>query len=435
MTAPYLDVNKVRRHFPALQSGMVFMDNAGGSQILDIVVDRITEYLTHYNVQLGASYQLSVLAEEKCHQAHADLAAYINAQSPDEVIMGASCTMVLRLLSLCLVKQWSAGDEVIVTNSEHAANLSCWRDLKAQGIVVRTWQLNPDTLEFELDDLHALISDRTKLVTVTHVSNILGSINSIGEIAKTVHDFGALLCVDGVALAPHRAVDVQAWDVDFYTFSWYKVYGPHQGLLYGKRHLLESMPGINHHGIDAIPYKFQPGNFNYELTYGSAGVISYLVGLYDAHYSAAEDNPEEEIVQRKTREKTHQYEKNQKHKEIHKKVTDCFQLIADYEELLAGRLLDFLDSTNHLKIIGHSSANQHLRVPTISFIHHHKMSSDIVHAVDRHNIGIRFGNFHSKELVDSLQLRQKDGVIRVSLAHYNTTEEVDRLIHALETVV
>ena len=435
MTTPYLDVNRVRRHFPGLQSDMVFMDNAGGSQVLDIVVDRITEYMTQYNVQLGASYPLSVLAGEKCDQAHADLAAYINAQSPAEVVMGASCTMVLRLLSLCLAKQWSAGDEVIVTSSEHEANFSCWRDLRERGIVVRTWQLNPDTLEFELDDLHALMSDRTQLVTVTHVSNILGTINPIEEITKMVHDFGALLCVDGVALAPHRAIDVQAWDVDFYTFSWYKVYGPHQGLLYGKRHLLESMPGINHHGIDAIPYKFQPGNFNYELTYGSAGVVSYLEKLYDSHYSPAEDNPREDIAQRKTREKAYRLKRNQKHKEIHKKVVGSFQLIADYEELLASRVLDFLDDTNRLKIIGHSSAEQHLRVPTISFVHHHKKSSEIVHAVDQHNIGIRFGNFYSNELIDSLQLRQKEGVIRVSLAHYNTIEEVDRLIHALETVV
>src|SRR5690606_12481499 len=275
-----MDTDFVKTQFPALRNDFIFMDNAGGSQVTKHVIDNIRDYLVNFNVQLGASYEISALAGVKLKKITRRLANMINAGDPREVIVGPSSTMLLRILSICLSKQWQPGDEVIVTNSEHESNVSCWMDLKEKGIVVKIWNLNPETLEFDANDLKNLLSEKTKLIAVTHVSNILGTINPIADLAGIVHDAGALICVDGVAFAPHRLVDVRQFNADFYVFSAYKVYGPHQSILYGKYHLLEKMVGINHYFIDEVPYKFQPGNFNFELTAGLAGLPQYFTEFF-----------------------------------------------------------------------------------------------------------------------------------------------------------
>jgi len=284
-------------------------------------------------------------------------------------------------------------------------------DLKEKGIVVKIWNVNRETLEFELEDLKNLLSDKTRLVDMVHVSNVLGTINPIGKIAKIVHDAGALICVDGVAFAPHRLVDVQEFSVDFYVFSMYKVYGPHLGLMYGKYDLLKKMDGINHYFIDEIPYKFQPGNFNYELTYSLLGLTQYLTELHDHHFPEKIDL-EDQI-----------------------KFEKSFDLIAEYEQELSMLLLDYLKTKENIQIIGHLTSDKLQRVPTISFIHKNLKSSAIVEKVDPYGIGIRFGDFYAKKIIHDLGLIEKDGVVRVSLVHYNTLEEVNALIKAFEAVL
>jgi cysteine desulfurase family protein (TIGR01976 family) len=408
-----LDLTFIRNQFPALKNGFVFMDNAGGSQTAGAVIERITEYLCNYNVQLGASYKTSDQAGKALAESMEMMRELINAKRTEEVVLGGSSTLLLRILSLCLLKQWKPGDEVIITNSEHEANGTCWRDLQAHGIVVKTWKLNANTLEFNLDDLKALMTDRTKLVTMVHTSNILGTINPIKEAAKVTHDGGALFCVDGVAFAPHRMVDVQEFDADFYVYSCYKVFGPHIGMLYGRYELLHEMDGLNHYflGKDAVPYKFQPGNFNYELAYGLGGMPKYLEAVHDHHYAT-----ETRIARIDKYHKSH-------------------QLFADHEEILGEKLLNYLGSRSDVRILGHQSAAQDLRVPTIAFAHNSKQSPDIVKAIDDYGIGIRFGDFYAKGLVDVLGLEKHGGAVRVSFAHYNTVEEVERLIAAFEEVL
>jgi selenocysteine lyase/cysteine desulfurase len=148
-----MDIEFVRRQFPALQRDFVFMDNAGGSQVLGKVIERISGYLTHHNVQLGASYKVSREAGEKLAYATKQISKFVNASRPEEVVMGPSASMLLRILSLCISKQWRKGDEVIVTNTDHEANVSCWTDLKEKGITVKIWKVNPDTLQLDLKDL------------------------------------------------------------------------------------------------------------------------------------------------------------------------------------------------------------------------------------------------------------------------------------------
>ncbi|HEY9668154.1 MAG TPA: aminotransferase class V-fold PLP-dependent enzyme, partial [Coleofasciculaceae cyanobacterium] len=261
-------IDFVRQQFPALAGDWTFFDNAGGSQTLQQVVDRISEYLLTSDVQLGASYAISQLAGDRVTKAAQGMATLINAKSPSEVVMGSSTTLMLRILSLCLVQTWNPGDEVIVTNCDHEANIGAWVDLEKQGIKIKVWRINPETLQLHLEDLELLLSDRTRLVAFTHASNILGTINPVKEITQLVHQQGAMVCVDGVAYAPHRLIDVQDLDVDFYAFSFYKAYGPHYALLYGKQEHLLAIPGINHYFIKQtdIPYKFQLGNVNFELS-------------------------------------------------------------------------------------------------------------------------------------------------------------------------
>jgi cysteine desulfurase family protein (TIGR01976 family) len=394
-----LDLNYVRSQFPALSDDYVLMDNAGGSQACRQFINRLSEYYNKYNVQLGATYKHSAEAGKELNEVHHSLQHWIGASQPEEVICGASTTALLRILSLCISETWNEGDEIIVTNSDHEANVSPWMDLNKKGFNVKIWKVNQESMQLELDDLRALMTDKTRLVAMVHSSNVVGTINDIKKVADIVHDAGALICVDGVAYAPHRQVTVSEWDVDFYVFSTYKTYGPHQAIMYGRSEILNAIPGINHYFIQSVPYKFQPGNFNFELTYAMQGVVDYIKALGEGN------------------------------------LEKSYSLIADHEEVLSEKLLSYLNKLPQVKIIGHKKADKSLRVPTISFIHDSLKSSDIVNKTDTYNIGIRYGDFYARRLIEDMDLTSKDGVVRVSMVHYNTVEEVDRLIKAFETIL
>ncbi|WP_017302189.1 cysteine desulfurase-like protein [Nodosilinea nodulosa] len=407
--SPTLQLDFVRQHFPSLAGDWVFFDNAGGSQILKPVVDRITDFLYESNVQLGASYAVSQRATERVAAGAKAMAKFINAADPDEVVLGPSTSALLRMLAQCFRPTLEPGDEIVVTNADHEANISPWTELEREGIVVKTWRVNPTTFELELADLEALLTPRTRLVAVTHASNVLGSINPVRAIADLVHAHEALLCVDGVAFAPHRRVDVQALDVDFYTFSLYKVYGPHQALLYGKKELLLALPGYNHYFIDdaAIPYKFQPGGSSYELSYSLTAIPEYFEALAQHHGHDSGADP----------------------------IDRAFELIQAHEGELNQRLLAFLHGRPRVKIIGRDTADPAKRVSTISFVVKGMSSDQIPPHLDAHKIGIRYGHFYALRLIEDLGLLPNQGVVRVSMVHYNTIEECDRLIERLAEIL
>lgn len=407
-----LDISFVRSLFPALSSQWVFFDNAGGTQTAKQVGNRINDYLYNTNVQLGASYEISQLAGERVYLAQQQWAEAINATDVSELVFGSSTTVLLQNLSRSMVQQFKSGDEVIVTNSDHEANIGPWMDMKRFGIVVKIWKVNPDTYSLELDDLGKLMTERTRLVAFTHVSNIFGTINSVKEITKFVHNHGALVCVDGVAYAPHRVIDVTNWDVDFYVFSLYKVYGPHYSILYGKKKYLQELDGINHFfiGKDEVPYKLQPGNVNFELTYGSGGILSYFDEIYNQHF-------------------------NDNGLTLFSRLKSVFEMISLYEEELVKPLLRFLNNKKGVSIIGEKTAERNTRVPTISFIVENRKSSEIPLLVDPHNFGIRWGDFYARRLIDDLNLSEKDGVVRISMVHYNSMEEVEHLISILDGIL
>lgn len=402
-----LDIELVRSRFPALAADWVFLDNGGGSQIAQPVLDRINEYLVTSNVQHGASYDVSRLASDRVYAAQEAMATLLNARHASEIVTGGSTTALLQTFATSFGRTLEPGDEVVVSSGDHEANVSPWLELERVGVKVKFWDVDPRSLELRLEDLESLMGPRTKLVAVAHVSNIMGTINTIREIAAAVHARGALLCVDGVAFAPHRAIDVQALDADFYAFSCYKTYGPHQALLYGKRDLLLELPSRSFFfiGEDDVPYKFQPGGVNYELSYGMLGLMDYLDELCGA------DGHERGTVEA------------------------AFAMIAEHEEALSARLLGFLRDRPGVRIIGREDADRSVRVPVISFIVDGMSSSEVVDRVDPHRIGIRFGHFYSARLIEQLGLASGDGVVRVSMVHYNTLDEVERLMSVLYSIL
>jgi cysteine desulfurase family protein (TIGR01976 family) len=405
-----LDLAAIRREFPALDDSVVYLDNAGGSQVLRRVADRVHEYLLTSSVQLGASYAQSQLAGERVLAARRAVAELINAGHDDEVVMGGATTALMFLLTQALLPGIRPGDEIIVTQSDHEANIGGWMRLEQAGAVIKVWQVNPDSLELELADLQRLISARLRWVAVTWASNILGTINPVPEIARRVHAAGGRLCVDAVAYAPHRLIDVQASGADVVVFSFYKVFGPHYAVLWGRRELLLSLPSLNHYfiGPEIIPYKLQPGNVNYELSYGCIGIAEYLRDTGTALGVTGN---------------------------ARQRMQAAFDAFAPHEDALAERLLAWLRGKRGVRIIGHATATDAGRVPTLSFVVAGVQSESVVRHVDAFGIGIRYGDFYARRLIEALGLQAHGGVIRVSIAHYNTAGEIDRLIEHLDEVI
>jgi len=405
------DTTFVRRHFPALHQDWTLFDNAGGSAPLQGVIDATAEFMGRWPVQLGASYELSTEATRRVRLGREAMAELIGAV-PDEVVLGPSTTLNLRLLAAALRPLWREGDEVVVTNLDHEANIGPWRHLEKTGIEIREWRVRPETADLELEDLEDLLSDRTRLVAVTQCSNVTGRLHDVKAIAQRVHEAGALVCVDGVAYAPHRRVDVKAWDVDFYAFSLYKTYGPHLGLLYGKREHLLRGRGQHHffHAEDDVPHKLEPGNANHELSAALPRLRDYLEALADHHLPGQPTG-------------------------LPERLEAVYGLVRAHEERLAARLLDFLRSKQNVRVLGPPTADGGLRVPTVSFVVQSRPSSEIPPFLDRQRIAVRWGHFYAYRLMRDLGLLEGDGVVRVSMVHYNTLEEVDRLVQALETVI
>ena len=409
MTA--LDIDYVRLQFPALADGFAYLDNAGGSAVLKPVAERISQYLLNHAVQLGASYGPSQQAGAKVLEARASVAQLINAVHPEECVMGGSTTHLLQILARAIAPSIQPGDEIIVTHSDHEANIGPWQRLCAErGATLKVWSVDVDSLELELADLDTLLSANTRVLAMTHASNILGSVNPVAEVARRVHAVGGKLVVDAVAYAPHRLVDVQASGADYYVFSFYKVFGPHFAVLWGKRELLLALPSLNHFfiGQDVIPYKLQPGNLNYELSYGCIGISDYL---QDIGNRLGSQGTARQVMQA---------------------AFDAFEV---QENLLAETLLAYLREAPGVRIIGKPRVTAGDRVPTISFVVDGVPSEAIVRQVDTARIGIRFGDFYARHLIEALGLAPQGGVVRVSIAHYNTLDEMTRLVDCLDRAI
>lgn len=398
----------VRAQFPALGPKWALFDNAGGSVPLAGVIERASAYMRGHAVQLGASYELSARATAEVAAGHRAAERLVNAE-PGEVVLGASTTANLRLLARALRPTWGAATDIVVTNLDHEANIGPWRELEREGIQVREWRFRPGTAALHADDLEPLLTPRTRLVCFTHCANVVGTIHDAAAIIRRIHAAGALACVDGVAFAPHRLVDVKALDADFYAVSLYKTYGPHLALLYGRSELLRAARSQNHFffGDDEVPYKLEPGGVPHELAASLPAIPEYLLDL-ESRLPGGGSGAERERLAR------------------------AFDAIAAHEAALVAPLLEFLRSRTGVRIVGEPTADPARRVPTVAFTVDGRDAAEIPATLDAAGVAIRYGHFYAHRAIEALGLLGRNGVVRVSMVHYNTPAEVAKLIEALE---
>ena len=404
LAPPGLDM--IRARFPALALDTVFLENAGGSQVPDVVIEGMAEYMRHSYVQLGADYGLSKKATALVEDAHDVVKTLMNAEGVGEVVLGHSSSWLFRMLADCYAKVLQPGDEIVLMEAGHEANLSPWLRLEDQGVVIRWWRVDPETGASRLEDLDALLNERTKLVAAVHVSNLLGEIIDLPEIVRRSHAVGAKVVADGVAYAPHRAIDVAAWGVDWYAYAAYKVYGPHMGVLYGTHEAFSELEGPNHFFIprQMVPYKFELGGAPHEACAGVVALQHYLTFLAGMGLWA-----------RPT-------------------VEAAFLRMETLEAPLQTRLVEWLSSHPKVRIVGPAHADAS-RCATVSFVHESRSSREISLVAEHQDIGIRHGHMYAHRLCTALGIPEEDGVVRISCVHYNAIREVERLIEVLDPVL
>ncbi len=407
-----LDPLFVRGQFPANVWEWAFFENAGGSFVPRTVIERMTAYMTETQVQPGTNFPGAAKALERMNTGHARMAAMIGADT-DEVIVTASTSINVYVLAQALRPLWNVGDEIIVAIQNHEANSGPWRRLADSGIKVLDWPVHPETGALDIDVLDKLLSDKTRLIAFPHVSNIIGAINDVPAITAKAHAAGAQVCVDGVALAPHRVVDVKAWDVDYYLFSFYKVFGPHMGCLYGKRELLTAAANQGHYFFadDDIGHKLNPAGPQHEMIASLQGIDDYFEALAGHHLESA---PNSALDRQRA----------------------LYELVARYEEDLARRFLDFLNSKPNVRLLGPADPSREVRVPTFSFTVEDRRSEEFPPFTAEKRAAVSYGHFYAKRLIEAMGIADPDdGVVRVSMAQYNTIEEVDRLVEVLDRVI
>jgi len=400
----------IRAQFSTLSGSCAFLENAGGSQVPAVVANALRDYMLSSYVQLGAGYPLSLRADAVVARAHDFVSLLMGGEDQGTVILGASASQLCAMLAASYAERLEPGDEIVVVETGHEANVGPWMRLSSHGLKVRTWRVDPARLACPLDDLEALLNERTRLVAALHVSNLLGEIVDVAELARRVHAVGARLVVDGVAYAPHRAMAVAEWDVDWYVYSTYKVYGPHMGALYGKPEALAELSGPNHFFIpeSEIPYKFELGGVSHEACAGLLALGGYLRFL--AAGARAVPDPDSSITR--------------------PEIERAFDLMTRCELPLQRRLIDYLSTESRYRLVGPEHGGRS-RVGTISFLHVNKSSAQICAALQARDIAVRNGHMYAYRLCRALGLDPSDGVVRVSLLHYNDMEEIERVISVL----
>ncbi len=413
LTNTKLDLEFVRSQFPAFSDPICkdwsFFENAGGSYVPQQVIDKLNEFMVSTKVQPYADYPMAKTAGENMDLATELFAKMINANNK-EIIIGGSTSINLYVLSNALKYFIQPGDEIIVTNQDHEANISPWRRLSEVGANIKEWKINLNTAELEIKNLEELITNKTKIVAVTHCSNIVGSVNNLKKISELAHKYNAIVIGDGVSYAPHGFPDVKELGVDFYTFSLYKTYGPHLALLYGKEEILKNLPNQNHQFLEgSYPYTINPGGPNHEELVSLIGIYEYMMELYKHHYN------NEEIS-------------------IRKKITEINKLISDHEQEISNPILDYISKKENLKLIGKNKISNKDRAPTISFISKNKSSKEVSDILIANNIATRNDNFYAWRCLQALNINTDDGLVRLSLTHYNSKEDSKRVLEALKKI-
>ena len=410
-----LDLDFVRSQYPAFQNPATaqwaFFENAGGSYVPHQVIDRLNHFFKFTKVQPYGLFDSSVAAGEAMEAAYNCIAELLNTD-PDQLTLGPSTSMNFYVLAQAIRPGLKAGDEIIVTNQDHEANIGCWRRLGEFGIIIREWRIDAQSGELRLEDLKELISNRTRLVCFSLCSNIVGTMNDVPAINEIAHNAGALAVADGVSFAPHRLVDINDLDVDLFLFSTYKTFGTHIGIMWGRKEVLAQLESQGHYFNSARPhYRLNPAGPLHAEIAALAGLGEYYDALYEKHF----DDPQ---LNR------------------HERGVKVFNLFNAHETGLANQLLDALRKFPGVRIIGQKHADADRRAATITFFAAHKKPSEIVKRLSENFIAVRNGHFYARRCIEALGIEDaEEGVIRVSMVHYNTQEEVSRLVDGLQELL
>lgn len=410
-----LDLDFVRDQFPAFADPRLarwaHLENAGGSYVPRQVIDLLTDFFVSCKVQPYYTSEPSALAGAAMDRAAALLPATLGAD-PAGVMFGPSTSANTYVLAHALRGLMRDGDEVVVTDQDHEANIGSWRRLEQTGITVRQWSVDPRTGLLDIADLPALVNERTRLVAVTHASNIAATVNPVRKVADLVHAVGGFVVVDGVSYAPHAAVDVTELDCDFYLYSAYKTYGPHLGVMYARPEVLAEVPNQGHFFNASHPkYRLTPAGPDHAEIAAAAGIVDYYTAVYEHHVGPAEGVCPEHVVRA------------------------AFALFAAHEQELMTPVVELLTSRDGVRLVGTPSPDHSWRAPTFAFTSARRSSEQVVAAMVEAGINCAHGNFYAYRLMQALGLEPDEGVVRLSLVHYNTVAEVDRALEVLDKVL
>lgn len=418
---PNVNIDQIRSYFPALSRdgddvAPVFLDNPGGTQVPQSVVDAMSRCLIYANANLGGAFSTSIRADEIVDQAHKAMADFVNADSPREIIIGQNMTTLTFHISRSIGKTFSEGDEIIVTKMDHDGNVTPWVMMaRDHGLVVKYLPFNRETFEFDLDDLDALLTERTRLVAVNHASNLTGTINNVKEVSARARQVGALVYVDSVQYAPHNVIDVQDIGCDFLVCSPYKFFGPHMGVLWGRESVLQSLePYKVRAAANDLPGCYETGTLSHEGMAGITAAVDYFAMIGSNHAENLYRTRYDHFNARR------------------QNICAALDYLTDYETPLTIRLIDGLKALPNVKIQGITNSNAITsRVPTISFTAEGVQPSDMVVDLGRKGFQVWSGHNYAVEPTMHLGLLEAGGVVRIGIAHYNTIEEVDRTVEAV----
>ena len=420
-TPTHFDVAAVRSRFPSLAREIagrriVYFDGPGGTQVPDWCLDGIRDYLTSRNTNTHGAFPTSAESDAVLAEAHAAAADFLGG-APDEVAFGANATTITFAMSRAIGRTLRAGDEIVVTRLDHDCNVAPWLALQDDcGVTIRWVDVRTDDCTLDEDSLAAALGPRTRLVAVGLASNAVGTINPVRRIADAAHEVGARVWVDAVHAAPHVPIDVAALDADFLVCSPYKFFGPHMGLLWGRRSLLEALPVFKvRPADDALPSRLETGTQAHEAQAGLLGTFRYLEWLGVEQGGAAGEPGTREG--RRAR------------------LQAAMSAIRGYERSLTPRLIDGLGAVPGLHLRGITDpARVDERCPTVAFT----LDGHHPHAVSRalgdRGICTWDGDYYAYELIRALGLAESGGMVRVGLAHYNTADEIDALVEAVSEI-
>jgi cysteine desulfurase family protein (TIGR01976 family) len=436
MTASALDLTYVRSQFPSLSQTVnghpaAFLDGPGGTQVPQRVIDAIAAYLTHNNANTGGAYQTSRHTDAMIARARGAMADFLHSRA-DEIVFGPNMTTLTFAISRAIGRELKPGGEILVTRLDHDANVSPWTTMaEDRGITVRWADFQNADCTLDMADLASKITKNTKLVAVGYASNGVGTINPVRDIVRLAHDVGALAYIDAVHYAPHGLIDVTALDCDFLVCSTYKFFGPHMGVLYGKReHLQQFRPYKVRPNTNAIPNCWEWGTLNHECIAGIEACVEYIADI-GRRSRASLDGLIDTTQGGQSGRLSLQTQMATRRKDIEA----AYAAIHEHERALLESMMSGLKTIPGLKIYGVTDpARFNDRCPTLAVRIEGHTPLELASKLGERGILTWDGNYYALNLTERLDVEKSGGFLRIGLAHYNTADEVDRVLAALHEI-